>query len=93
MNYGAPKLEMYAVFYFIEKPFKPGRSKNHASRGQSSLFMAEDILNGPSHDWPLDRAFGPVPLQDGSPTSYATPKRRRTQQADQRRLRAARQNH
>ena len=45
--------------------------------------MAEDLLEGPSHDRPLDRAFGPVTLQDNPPTSHAAPKRRWTQQKNQ----------
>ena len=80
------------ILFHLKIPFKPGRYCIHASRGQPSSLVAENILHGPNHDRPLDRTAGPVPFQDDPPTSDATPKRQWTQQEDQR-LRPPRTNH
>ena len=77
LNYGAPKLEMYAVFYFCRKILLISSwSRIHPPCRQPGPLMAQNLLNGPSHDWPLDCAFGPVSLQNIPPTPHTTPKRR-----------------
>ena len=88
LNYGAPKLEMYAVFYFIEKFHSYLVGREFTLRVDNQALIAENVLDGSGHDWTLDCASRPIPLQNDPQTTHTTQKCRWPQQKNQR-LRAS----
>ena len=79
LNYGASKLEMYAVLYLVEKfhSYLVGRELT-LQNGQPGSFVAEDILHGSGNNWTLGCASRSVPLQGYLKPPHARQKCRRS---------------
>ena len=75
LNYSAPKLEIYAVFYFKKIPRISSRPQMYATSGQPGVVVAENVLHGSGHDRALDSAPRPVPLPGDSLPTHTAQKR------------------
>ena len=66
-KYGAPKAEMLAVVYFVEKyrSFLAGR-KFVLTSGQPGSLLVEDLLHGYGSHRSLDYQVGPIPFRDSA---------------------------
>ena len=76
-KYEAPKLEMFAAYYFIvKKPQLPLSSNVHPEGGYSSLVPVENIFHGSSVDRPMmDFDLGKVSLSCGTPPTTSASQR------------------
>ena len=85
-KYGAPKLEMFAAYYFIVKNHSYLCPRKFTLRvgGQPSLVLVENLLHGSSANRPMDYDPGEVSLLRGTPPKNSTSKRRWLEQTNQR---------